>query len=471
MSNLALETLLAGAYGGQGGSGGSGGGSGTTNYNDLSNRPKINGITLSGDKSASDLGIAEYDDTALDARVTAVETALTGKADTSDIPDVSGKANTSDLAAVATSGAYNDLTGTPTIPEAAEIATAAKAGLVKPGSGLNITSDGTLVVTTPVDGNTKTAATYTVEYDANTHSLIRRKLADDGNGYDADFTAQTIELPDWSGEIATAKASLESEVGAVANAGAKNLCSNSYEKAVKSYNGMTFTRNDDGSVTANGTASADAYYHLMPTGSKLAAGKYILSGCPSGGATSKYRIAIAREASGDKARIDYNDFGSSVELTAESDDTFISYIFVRSGNTLNNLVFYPLLRDASITDDTYVPYGKTNAQITQELSDTGWITPNATDYPNLKYRRKNGYVTVTQYGVVGSVDAQKTKTLFTLPEGFRPSVRIDSTAHLAGGTKDCACQFIAQPTGDVNVWANTEIASGVSVCGSICFPV
>lgn len=43
----------------------SGGGSGSDNYNDLSNRPKINSTTLSGNKSAADLGLAtplEYDD-------------------------------------------------------------------------------------------------------------------------------------------------------------------------------------------------------------------------------------------------------------------------------------------------------------------------------------------------------------------------------------------------------------------------
>lgn len=34
-----------------------GGGSGTSNYNDLSNKPSINGVTLSGNKSTSDLGI------------------------------------------------------------------------------------------------------------------------------------------------------------------------------------------------------------------------------------------------------------------------------------------------------------------------------------------------------------------------------------------------------------------------------
>lgn len=34
-----------------------GGGGGTTNYNLLENKPQINGETLTGDKSASDLGL------------------------------------------------------------------------------------------------------------------------------------------------------------------------------------------------------------------------------------------------------------------------------------------------------------------------------------------------------------------------------------------------------------------------------
>ena len=35
-----------------------GGGGGTSNYNDLSNKPVINNVILSGSKSLSDLGIA-----------------------------------------------------------------------------------------------------------------------------------------------------------------------------------------------------------------------------------------------------------------------------------------------------------------------------------------------------------------------------------------------------------------------------
>lgn len=41
-----------------------GGGSGTTNYNDLSNKPSINDVTLSGNKTSSDLGVqSEIDST------------------------------------------------------------------------------------------------------------------------------------------------------------------------------------------------------------------------------------------------------------------------------------------------------------------------------------------------------------------------------------------------------------------------
>ena len=35
-----------------------GGGTGTSNYNDLSNKPSINGVTLSGNKTSEDLGIS-----------------------------------------------------------------------------------------------------------------------------------------------------------------------------------------------------------------------------------------------------------------------------------------------------------------------------------------------------------------------------------------------------------------------------
>lgn len=37
----------------------SGGSGGTTDYNELSNKPKINGVTLTGNKTLSDIGITQ----------------------------------------------------------------------------------------------------------------------------------------------------------------------------------------------------------------------------------------------------------------------------------------------------------------------------------------------------------------------------------------------------------------------------
>lgn len=39
---------------------GGGGGGGTDNYNNLSNKPSVNGVTLSGDKTATELGLQPY---------------------------------------------------------------------------------------------------------------------------------------------------------------------------------------------------------------------------------------------------------------------------------------------------------------------------------------------------------------------------------------------------------------------------
>lgn len=66
----------------------SGGGGGSTNYNDLSNKPSINNVTLQGNKSLNDLGIQPSGD----------------------------YVTPSDLSSVATTGNYSDLNGKPTIP-------------------------------------------------------------------------------------------------------------------------------------------------------------------------------------------------------------------------------------------------------------------------------------------------------------------------------------------------------------------
>ena len=57
------------------------GGSGTTNYNDLLNKPSINGVELSGNKTLNDLGITNYDDTQVNNDIADLNTNKQDKTD------------------------------------------------------------------------------------------------------------------------------------------------------------------------------------------------------------------------------------------------------------------------------------------------------------------------------------------------------------------------------------------------------
>lgn len=64
-------------------SGGGGGGGGTSNYNSLSNKPKINGVVLTGNKTGSDLGLNNYSD--LTNKPSINNVTLTGNKSLSDL--------------------------------------------------------------------------------------------------------------------------------------------------------------------------------------------------------------------------------------------------------------------------------------------------------------------------------------------------------------------------------------------------
>ena len=95
---------------------GTSGGGGTTNYNDLTNKPQINGVELQGNKTTSNLNIS-YNDIGNKPTINGVT--LQGNKTTSNLNiSYNDLKNKPTLATVATSGSYNDLTNTPTIPAA-----------------------------------------------------------------------------------------------------------------------------------------------------------------------------------------------------------------------------------------------------------------------------------------------------------------------------------------------------------------
>lgn len=125
----------------------------------------------------------------------------------------------------------------------------------------------------------------------------------------------------------------------------KNLLKNT--AVSQTINGVTFTVNEDGSVTVNGTASENTTFLINKAQFEQG---LIMSGCPVGGTLSTYYMRAIDES--------YNnghyDIGDSISISATL--TYNIQIYICKEFMCNNLTFYPMIRLASIADATYEPY-------------------------------------------------------------------------------------------------------------------
>lgn len=212
----------------------------------------------------------------------------------------------------------------------------------------------------------------------------------------------------------------------------KNLldCSGFTEKTI---NGVTITPvyDDNGNllyIGVNGTATNFVFLFINASSSyELKAGTYILSGCPSGGGATTYEISIYSD------KTNYiQDYGNTKTFTLDADTTFtVAQVIVRKGSTVNNLRFYPMIRLASVEDDTYEPYvggiPSPNPDYPQEIqsvevSEIKAHGKNFIPYPyyeGINSDLKNG-ITYTDNGD-GSVTADGTATAESI---FRFSVKM-----------------------------------------------
>lgn len=156
------------------------------------------------------------------------------------------------------------------------------------------------------------------------------------------------------------------EIDYAINTGAKNLLK--FTSTTQTINGVTFTVNDDQTITVNGTASATTTYVLVPNTQAILIpdGNYILSGCPNGGGTTTYDLRWYLYSTG-KSAYDQGS-GASVEKDGNTTVSNIA-IIIRSGITVNNITFKPMLRDSVVRSNTFVPYAPTNREL-YEMCDT-----------------------------------------------------------------------------------------------------
>ena len=189
--------------------------------------------------------------------------------------------------------------------------------------------------------------------------------------------------------IASETKARQDAVAVVAAQGSKNLLK--VTSTTQTINGVTFTVNADQTVSLSGTATATATFVIVDnaTSNAIPDGSYILTGCPSGGGNNTYDLRWYLFSSG-KSAYDQGS-GASVNKTGNTTSSNIA-ILIRSGVNTDGLVFRPMLRDSEITDSTYVPYAPTNRELYElcetkaSLNDIYGIKnqlPNGTDLNNL----------------------------------------------------------------------------------------
>lgn len=259
--------------------------------------------------------------------------------------NASGYVKESELSAVATSGLYNDLIDKPTIPEA----------------------------TVVVDNLTSTSATDALS--ANQGRVLNEKISDISGSIDneinaikADVESNTADINEINGRIDE----LEDNVFDVGEAtGSELYITDSinhdfltlsidgkseqettegyqllpypYEETTKTVNGITFTDNGDGTVTANGTATANASFSLYgkSTDLKEITGSYI-----NGGINSNVVVRVVTYDNGSYSILG-NSSGNVDEIDKSTYQNGYVEIAISPGVTVNNQLIKPLLSNSA----------------------------------------------------------------------------------------------------------------------------
>ena len=131
----------------------------------------------------------------------------------------------------------------------------------------------------------------------------------------------------------------------------KNLLKNT--ASTKIVSGITFTVNNDKSVTANGTNSTSNYANIIVFKGKLEAGTYTLTGAVSDAFRIRLGVGTTEDGYGSYVGVDK---GNGYTFTVAEKALYTVTCQVESGKTASNVIFKPMLRYADIMDDTYEEY-------------------------------------------------------------------------------------------------------------------
>ena len=137
----------------------------------------------------------------------------------------------------------------------------------------------------------------------------------------------------------------------------KNLFSTkSITQATTTINGITWTINDDGSITANGTATANSHYNAVKQADAILfpAGDYSFSTTYEHYNQIQFKIITYVDGA---ATILTQTLGKDSPVFTLTDDTYLCFqCTIGSGKTLNNVTIYPRIEYGKVLTE-YEPYG------------------------------------------------------------------------------------------------------------------
>ena len=221
------------------------------------------------------------------------------------------------------------------------------AGVIKPGD-FKVEEDGTVWMIKTVAGESM-VLDDSVAGGLKIDRICGRSKQETGIITDDKGNEIVIPNPEYPQPIVSAGQKLVdgvvTDVGISKKLTGKNLLKNTAKS--QTINGVTFTVNEDGSVTVDGTATSITF--LLLNWFTLEVGDYVVSGCPTGGNKTTYSIKI------DYAGTSTFDTGTGKTFTNDGGSLKVT-IRIEGGATVSNLVFKPMIRLASIEDDTYEPY-------------------------------------------------------------------------------------------------------------------
>ncbi len=167
----------------------------------------------------------------------------------------------------------------------------------------------------------------------------------------------------YTGGIPSPNPSYPQEIKSVVNPTVKvykkNLLKATLESTTKK--GITCTNNGDGTYTLNGTANGgnDSTVSFNVGHMIAKSGKYIVVGCPNGGSNEKYNLRIGKDNIPWGTYVN-SDLGNGCLINVTDNTSIALNLMIKDGYTCNNVIFKPMIVDASLypdaTYDDFEPY-------------------------------------------------------------------------------------------------------------------